>query len=115
VRLFEQAGSAVADGVNLELVRFLIGTHHGFGRPFAPVVQDDGPVEVKVPFDGHELVVSSDHRFHRLDGGWADLFWSLIRRFGWWGLAYLEALLVTADRTISAREQRADPRGGATP
>jgi hypothetical protein len=115
VRLFEQAGRAVADGVNLELARFLIGTHHGFGRPFAPVMQDNSPVDVKLTLGGQELIVSSDHRLHRLDGGWADLFWSLIRRFGWWGLAYLEALLITADRTVSAREQRAEPRGGVTP
>jgi CRISPR-associated endonuclease/helicase Cas3 len=114
VRLFEQASSAVADGINLELARFLIGTHHGFGRPFAPVVQDNSPVEVRVTFGGRELVVSSDHRFHRLDGGWTDLFWSLIRRFGWWGLAYLEALLITADRTVSAREQRQDGSVEAT-
>jgi CRISPR-associated endonuclease/helicase Cas3 len=115
VRLFEQAHRAVTDGVNLDLARFLIGTHHGFGRPFAPVVQDDSPVEVKLTLVGQELMVSSDHRLHRLDGGWADLFWSLIRRFGWWGLAYLEAILITADRTVSAREQRRNHVPGATP
>ncbi len=115
VRLFEQAGSAVADGINLELARFLIGTHHGFGRPFAPVVQDNSPIDVKMTHDGRELVVSSDHRLHRLDGDWADLFWSLIRSFGWWGLAYLEALLITADRTVSAREQTQSDAAGATP
>ena len=115
VRLFEQAGSAASDGINLDLARFLIGTHHGFGRPFAPVVQDNGPVDVKLALEDQELVVSSDHRLHRLDGGWADLFWSLIRRFGWWGLAYLEALLITGDRTVSAREQKQNPTTGATP
>lgn len=115
VRLFEQAGRAVADGVNLELARFLIGTHHGFGRPFAPVVPDKSPVDVKLTLKGRELVASSDHRLHRLDAGWADLFWSLVRRFGWWGLAYLEALLITADRTVSAREQRQIRATGATP
>ncbi|MGH9661390.1 MAG: type I-G CRISPR-associated helicase/endonuclease Cas3g, partial [Bryobacteraceae bacterium] len=104
VRLFEQARSAIADGVDRELARFLIGTHHGFGRAFAPVVQDNSPVDVTLALGGQELVVSSDHGLNRLDSGWTDLFWSLIRRFGWWGLAYLEAFLVTADRTVSARE-----------
>jgi len=115
VRLFEQAGRPVAGGVNLDLARFLIGTHHGFGRPFAPVVEDAEPVDVKLTLEGRDLVVLSDHRFHRLEAGWADLFWSLIRRFGWWGLAYLEALLITADRTVSAREQRQIRATGETP
>lgn len=116
VRLFEQAGRTRADGVALlDLARFLIGTHHGYGRPFVPVVQDSRPVEVKLKLDGHELAVSSDHRLHRIDSGWTDLFWSLVRRFGWWGLAYLEALLVTADRTVSAWEQRQDHQAEATP
>jgi len=115
VRLFDLAGSAIADGTDLELARFLIGTHHGFGRPFAPVVPDNSPVEVKLAHGCQELVASSDHRLHRLDSGWADLFWYLIRHFGWWGLAHLEALLVTADRTVSAREQRQNRATGATP
>jgi CRISPR-associated endonuclease/helicase Cas3 len=107
VRLFEQVANAAPDGVNVELAKFLIGTHHGFGRPFAPVVQDRNrnPVDVKMTHEGRALVVSSDHRLHRIDSGWVDLFWSLLRRFGWWGLAYLEALLITADRSVSAREQ----------
>ncbi len=108
VRLLERA---VPNGVNREIAKFLIGTHHGFGRPFPPVVQDNSSVDVKLLSGDQEVVVSSDHRLHRLDGGWADLFWSLVRRFGWWGVAYLEALLVTADRTVSARERR--PLGSA--
>ncbi len=106
VRLFEQAGMQSSEGCLVDLAKFLIGTHHGFGRPFAPVVRDASPVDVKLVLDDANFVVSSNHRLHQLDSGWADLFWCMVRRFGWWGLTYLEALLVTADRTISAREQR---------
>ena len=105
VRLFEQAGLEGVDHSLFDLVKFVIGTHHGFGRPFPPVDYDTTPIDVKLMRDGRELVVSSDHRLHLLGSGWVDLFWCMVRRFGWWGLAYLEALLVTADRTVSARER----------
>jgi CRISPR-associated endonuclease/helicase Cas3 len=107
VRLFEQAGNRRREADHdHDLAKLLIGTHHGFGRPFVPVVMDRQPVEVRLRHDGADLVTSSDHGLHRLDSGWTDLFWSMVRRFGWWGLAFLEALLVTADRTVSAREQQ---------
>ena len=109
VRLFEQAEQAGlfdgTDGCVFDLAKFIIGTHHGFGRPFPPVDRDTSPIAVKLVRDGRDLVVSSAHQVHRLDSGWVDLFWRMVRRYGWWGLAYLEALLVTADRTVSAREQ----------
>lgn len=110
VRLFEQAakvartaGSPISES---DLVRFLIGTHHGGGRAFAPVSHDHHPIQITMDFKDQSLEVSSDHAFHTLDSGWTDLFWSLIRRYGWWGLAYLEAMLITADRLVSGEEQR---------
>jgi len=103
VRLFEQVANKIASGAIPELARFLIGTHHGFGRPFVPVVKDADPVDIGLQLDGDDIKVASDHRLHLLDSCWADLFWQLVRRFGWWGLAYLEALLITADRSVSAQ------------
>lgn len=108
-RLFEEAcahdaGSPIP---NAGLVKFLIGTHHGRGRAFAPVSRDHHPVEVRMDHNGHLLACLSDHALHTLDSGWTDLFWTLTRRHGWWGLAYLEAILITADRLVSANEQLA--------
>lgn len=121
IRLFEQAaehansaGSPIAD---TDLVKFLIGTHHGRGRAFAPVSRDHHPVRVRMDHEGNTIEVSSDHALHTLDSGWTDCFWSLIRRFGWWGLAYIEAILITADHHVSASEQRqaAEPGAASSP
>ena len=67
------------------LVRHLIGSHHGLGRPWFPVAPDIG--------------------LWRQLGGWARQFDTLQQAYGWWGLAYLEALVRLADWQISAEEQ----------
>jgi CRISPR-associated endonuclease/helicase Cas3 len=88
------------------LVEYLVGTHHGRGRPFVPVIEDREPEQVSLQWGGHPLSADSDHGLWRLDSGWADSFWGLVRRYGYWGLAYLEALLRLADAACSAEEQR---------
>jgi CRISPR-associated endonuclease/helicase Cas3 len=88
------------------LVDYLVGTHHGRGRPFVPVIEERAPELVTLSWGGHALSASSDHGLWRLDSRWADGFWALVRRYGHWGLAYLEALLRLADAARSAEEQR---------
>jgi CRISPR-associated endonuclease/helicase Cas3 len=87
-----------------DLVLHLIAAHHGHARPFAPTVIDPNPPDVELA----ELTFTAANRKrrppHRLDSGVADRFWSLTRRHGWWGLAYLEALLRLADQQASALE-----------
>lgn len=89
-----------------ELVLHLIGSHHGYGRPWFPVSVDRQPVRFRLaPGGTREIEVCSDHRLHCVGGGTAARFWRLNRRYGWWGLAYLESLLRLADQRRSAEEE----------
>ncbi len=88
------------------LVLHLIAGHHGHCRPLAPFVPDLNPVEVKFSRGEFACCASSAHGLARLDSGIADRFWQLVRAYGWWGLAWLEALLRLADQRQSESEQR---------
>ena len=90
---------------NKSLVEYLIGTHHGRGRPFVPVINEKNPEPVTLSVAGIPLSGNPDHRYWRLDSGWTDNFWTMVRRFGYWGLAYLETVLRLADASRSFEEQ----------
>lgn len=92
-----------------DLVLHLIAAHHGYARPFAPVVYDEELPSIEL--DGRPLSHEQRRQLvppHQLDSGVAERFWSLTRRFGWWGLAYLEAVLRLADQQASAAEDAGD-------
>ncbi len=105
VQLAELSHDLSRDPAERDLTLHLIAAHHGHARPFAPVVPDDElpPVEVKGIAVSHEQRTQLTPA-HRLDSGIAERFWALTRRFGWWGLAYLEAVLRLADQQASAAE-----------
>lgn len=90
------------------LTLHLIAAHHGHGRPFASVVFDDNPPDIQLELPGIKMVYTTEQRkespAHRLDSGVAERFWALTRRFGWWGLAYLEAVVRLADQRASQME-----------
>ncbi len=92
------------------LALHLIGTHHGYARPFAPVVEDDTPPDASLPMQEKQVLVTSAERLahpaHALDSGLAERFWALTRRHGWWGLALLETVLRLADQQASAHPSK---------
>ena len=83
------------------LLLHLVGSPHGRCRPFAPLVEDPEPVTVT--YRGWRAC--SDHELDRTGSGITDRFWQLTRRYGWYGLAYLESLLRLADCRQSEAEQ----------
>jgi CRISPR-associated endonuclease/helicase Cas3 len=108
VRMIEADPTLLAAAHDPDLVLHLVASHHGRCRPFAPVVADPSPQTVAIEIEGHRLAANSDTGLERLDSGVPDRFWALVRRYGWWGLAYLEAIHVLADHRRSEAEQQAD-------
>lgn len=106
VALMESASEALsARAGDWTLVQHLVASHHGECRPLAPWVRDPNPVDVRFMRDGYTYSASSAHALARLDSGVAERFWAMVRRYGWWGSAWLEALLRLADHRQSEWEQ----------
>ena len=76
-------------GVDSELVLHLIATHHGRARPHFPGKEVFDPIRSEA--DAENMAATVPRRFARLQ-----------RKYGRWGLAYLESLLRAADWAASA-------------
>jgi len=100
-----------------DLLLHLIATHHGSARPFFDPIDDDGSVLTAID------TAFLDQRF-QTDSCTADLpasnaqsaarFWRVVRRLGWWGAAYHEAILRLADHAQSRQEQETNATTDAT-
>lgn len=100
-------GSVSAAGMDWDLLLHLVASHHGQCRPFAPFIEDPDPVEVTF----ESWTASSAHGLERASSGVSERFWKLTRRYGWYGLAYLEALLRLADHRRSEEEEKEKEKG----
>jgi CRISPR-associated endonuclease/helicase Cas3 len=103
------AESAWPKGVDRDLLIHLVAAHHGNGRPFRNAAADPEPVvfdaviaTARANGSGASVRIRSDEEIPWSEH--AERFVALNKRFGPWGLALLEAILVLADRAVSAEE-----------
>lgn len=99
--------------LDADLLSHAVAAHHGYARPFAPLCIDEDPPGMNLrPLGGVEVTQEERRNWvpaHRLDSGIAERFWTLNRRYGWWGLAFCESLLRLADWKASAHPASAIP------
>ncbi len=97
----------LASAADRLLVLWLIGTHHGLGRPFFPHDDaDDRRDRDRVSVLGAEVTLRAGQgpqslAFEIDDLNWLALFETLKRRYGAWELARLEAIVRLADHRAS--------------
>ncbi len=99
-----------ADAHDPALVLWLIGSHHGFGRPFFNFL-DPASEQKPLPCLGVDewRLATAEPGPHSLafdfsGADWPSLFEGLKRRHGAWGLAHLETILRLADHRASEEE-----------
>ena len=94
-----------------DLLLWLVGTHHGYGRVFFPACVDTQPdTRTRVAFDGVVTEARAKDAPVRLDQGWFELADRVRRRWSPWELARLEAIVRLADHRVSANEQNSGER-----
>lgn len=93
--------SLLDDSNDSEFVKYIIGTHHGRGRSLFPVCLDDDPRSFEATVCGHDISYDHCKFLHEVGSQWPNIFWSTIRRLGYWGTAYYEALFRLADQQQS--------------
>lgn len=105
---FAQAHSKFMKANDRELVLWLIGTHHGWGRPFFPPIEwpeEGGSIEADLE---DEVVKCRAESLASIQARWFDIQQEVTQRYGPWGLARLEAILRLADHRRSELEQEGE-------
>ena len=91
-----------------DLLLHLLGTHHACGRPFTASVEENdaftAPFSASLSGVGYNID-SSAQQTTLWNAKLVERFWRIVRRFGWWGSAYLEAVFRLADQSESRAEQ----------
>jgi CRISPR-associated endonuclease/helicase Cas3 len=101
-QLAERHAATLKDRDAVDLFLHAIASHHGHARPFAPICLDLRPPVVAGRLGDTEIMLGAEERAqllppHHVGSGIGERFWRLVRRHGWWGVAYLEAMVRLGD------------------
>lgn len=102
VALLQSDPDILKDAHDPDLVLHLIAAHHGYARPLPQIVPDPNPQTIR--YDQMQATSDLASTPAAMDG--ADRFWSLNRRYGVYGLAWLESIFRLADHRQSEEETR---------
>jgi CRISPR-associated endonuclease/helicase Cas3 len=103
---FAEAHPLLSDSQDRDLVLWLIGTHHGFGRPFfPPEAWPSIDAEFRADLGDGSVTVKGCRSLDDLTAEWLDRQSRLLREHGPWGLAHLEAIVRLADHRCSQSTQ----------
>ena len=100
VRAWLQQNPDWGDSTERDLLLHLVISHHGKGRPLVPPVTDGTSDAVSAVVAGTPVTVPSDLGI--VDWQQPARFRRLNDRFGPWGLALLEAIVIRSDHAVSA-------------
>ena len=106
VAMVESNPDVMSKAVDKDLVLHLIGTHHGYGRPLPAIIRDPKPQTLSYEHDGYRMESISDLADSNLAASMAERFWRLTDRYGYYGLAWLEAIFRLSDHQQSAEESK---------
>ena len=101
-----------------ELFLYLVATHHGAARPFAEPLgeQDDAEGYFEGELFGQRFAATPFRQDTAAWNAWLpDLFWRVVRQYGWWGSAFAEATFRLADHAQSRTEQEKEREAVARP
>ena len=102
-----QSNAAVLAGAHdRDLVLHLIMTHHGYGRPLPPVLEDSSPRTLQHRHGEQTMETPSNLVETDIALQGADRFWTLVERYGHHGIAWLEEIFRLADHRQSEEEAK---------